>query len=460
MNVEILHLVEGAKAARGLTVIIDVFRAFTVETYLARNHAAKIIPVGDVQIAFDYKKEHPDTILCGERGGAIIDGFDYGNSPSQVENVDFTGKTVIHTTSAGTQGIVNASGASEIIAGSLVAAKAIADYIKYTKPEHVSLVCMGLSGTTRTDEDELCGEYIKSLVEGKPIKDLEARIEKIKYTDGAKFFDPARQHIFPQRDFELSTQVSSVPFVLRLKKDENGGLAYMERIDISTLSKNAIAEGTQVIVPEIHPGDMASSFTREQAICFPNEVKKVLVYGNYVRPEGEFDAALVLGGNNTVLESRANAAAALYRAGQCKLFITTGGVCWDTPYGFVTEAQALEKYMIDAGVPAQYIFREDKATTTIENMSYSKEMLTQHLGERKLRLAVVTSYSHIVRSVKLAQKRFEDAEICGFRAELPFDTPEEFHLNPTMLDRVTTESRLLCNYASRGIIADFPVLHR
>jgi len=84
MNVQILHLIDGAKQARGLTVIIDVFRAFTVETYLSRNNAAKIIPVGDVQIAFDYREKHPDVILCGERKGIIIDGFDYGNSPSKL----------------------------------------------------------------------------------------------------------------------------------------------------------------------------------------------------------------------------------------------------------------------------------------------------------------------------------------------------------------------------------------
>ena len=136
MDVQILHLIDGAKEAKGLTVIIDVFRAFTVETYLSRNNAAKIIPVGDVQIAFDYRQKHPDAILCGERKGIIIDGFDYGNSPSQIEHVDFTGKTVIHTTSAGTQGIANAKAtADEIIGGNLVAAKAIARYIKSKKPE-------------------------------------------------------------------------------------------------------------------------------------------------------------------------------------------------------------------------------------------------------------------------------------------------------------------------------------
>lgn len=34
MDIQILHLTEGAKLARGITVIIDVFRAFSVEAYL------------------------------------------------------------------------------------------------------------------------------------------------------------------------------------------------------------------------------------------------------------------------------------------------------------------------------------------------------------------------------------------------------------------------------------------
>lgn len=232
MDVQILHLIDGAKDAKGLTVIIDVFRAFTVETYLSRNNAAKIIPVGDVQIAFDYRAEHPDAILCGERKGIIIDGFDYGNSPTQIEHVDFTGKTVIHTTSAGTQGIANAIAADEIIGGNLVAAKAIARYIKQKNPAHVSLVCMGLAGDRRTDEDELCGAYIKSLLDGRPLADLEERIAQLKYTDGAKFFEEKRQGVFPERDFHLCTAVNSCNFILRLKKDPKGGLSYMERVDV------------------------------------------------------------------------------------------------------------------------------------------------------------------------------------------------------------------------------------
>ena len=42
MNIQILELIEGAKAAKGLTVIIDVFRAMTVEAYVIQNGAARV----------------------------------------------------------------------------------------------------------------------------------------------------------------------------------------------------------------------------------------------------------------------------------------------------------------------------------------------------------------------------------------------------------------------------------
>ncbi len=233
MKIQILHLLEGAKKARGLTVIIDVFRAITVETYLMKNNAARIIPVSSIDFAFAYKQQHPDAVLCGERDGIIIEGFDYGNSPSQVEHVDFTGKTVIHTTSAGTQGIANAVNATEIIGGSLVSAKAIAEYIRRKNPEQVSLVCMGLAGERTTDEDELAAVYIKSLLEGDPLPDLQQRIENLKYTDGAKFFEKSRQAVFPEQDFHLCTAVNSCNFILRLEVDPQTGLAGMNRLDIS-----------------------------------------------------------------------------------------------------------------------------------------------------------------------------------------------------------------------------------
>lgn len=220
MNIQILELIEGAKAAKGLTVIIDVFRAMTVEAYVIQNGAADLIPIGSVEDAYAYRDAHPGTLLMGERGGAICPGFDFGNSPFQVKDFDFTGKTVVHTTSAGTQGVANATGASEMLTGSLVNAKAIAEYIKNSGAEDVSLVCMGLAGIEPTREDTLCAEYIKALVEGTPI-DLQAGIEECKQGDGAKFFDP-NDTIFPEEDFWLSVEADKFDFVLHVEQGEDG----------------------------------------------------------------------------------------------------------------------------------------------------------------------------------------------------------------------------------------------
>ena len=136
-----------------------------------------------------------------------------------MEHADLTGKTIVHTTSAGTQGIANAVDAEEIVAGSLVCASAIADYIRRRNPKEVSLVCMGLAGREETDEDTLCARYIKSLLENQPRENMEEEVARLSRTDGAKFFDPAQQDVFPERDFHLSTQVDRFDFVLRYNRE-------------------------------------------------------------------------------------------------------------------------------------------------------------------------------------------------------------------------------------------------
>lgn len=221
MEIKILHMIEGAKQAEGLAVIIDVFRAFSFACYAMNNGAETILPVGNQELAYQLKKENPEYILAGERHGRILEGFDYGNSPSQIEHVDFTGKTIIHTTSAGTQGIDNAKNASQIVTGSLVNAKAIAAYIRKHNFQTVSLICMGWEALRPTEEDTLCAEYIKAMLEGKEL-DLEKGIAHLKVTSGAKFFDKAQQDVFPERDFFLCTQANLFDFVLEVEKNRDG----------------------------------------------------------------------------------------------------------------------------------------------------------------------------------------------------------------------------------------------
>ncbi|MFH1751835.1 MAG: 2-phosphosulfolactate phosphatase [archaeon] len=216
MEVKILHLIEGAKQARGLTVIIDVFRAFSVVCYAFGNGAERIIPVGDIDIAHRVKKENSDFLLIGERDGKKPVGFDYGNSPTQIENVDFADKTLIQTTSSGTQGIANATNADEIITGSFVNVQAIINYIKKQNPENVSLVAMGSAGTHIADEDKLCAEYIKNALENKT-NDFSKIINHLRgYWSAHLFFDPTIDWA-PERDFDLCLSLNKFNFVLKVE---------------------------------------------------------------------------------------------------------------------------------------------------------------------------------------------------------------------------------------------------
>lgn len=119
MIVNVVECIEGARRAKGLVVVIDVFRAFSVACYAVDNGVEKYFAVGEIDLARKLAVDHTG-ILVGERDCIKVEGFDYGNSPAEIEEVDFSGKTVVHTTSAGTQGLVGAVQADEIITGSFV----------------------------------------------------------------------------------------------------------------------------------------------------------------------------------------------------------------------------------------------------------------------------------------------------------------------------------------------------
>lgn len=157
------------------------------------------------------------------------------------------------------------------------------------------------------------------------------------------------------------------------------------------------------------------------------------------------------------MESRAKAAAELYHAGRCSLFIATGGVKWDSIYGHLTEAQILARHMMDLGVPAGKIILETQATTTHQNYQYSKPILEQLFGQRKCRLATVSSYGHLVRAVNLAYAYIPEHDHVAYRAQVSTDSPDSFANSAEMLKRITKECRCLWSYVNRNLIPDFPI---
>ena len=219
MEIEILQLTEGAKKAKGLTVVIDVFRAFSTACYVFAAGAEKIILIEHVEEAFELKKVMSDVVMLGERFERKVPGFDFGNSPTHVMNQNFKGKTIVMTTSSGTKGIANASLSDEIITGSFVNADAIVRYILKKDPQIISLVCMGYEGRYPTQEDTFLAEYVRDRLRNKET-DFQKMKELLRTGDGARLLDPSNHEWSPASDFELCLDPDRFDFVLRIEKGE------------------------------------------------------------------------------------------------------------------------------------------------------------------------------------------------------------------------------------------------
>src|SRR4030042_2020348 len=223
MKIEILEFVEGAKKASGITVIIDVFRAFSVSCYAFDSGAVRLIATSEVQKAFDLKKKYRNVILTGERGERKIEGFDFGNSPTEIIKADLQGKTIIQTTTAGTNGLINAVNANVLLTGSIVNSGAIVRYIKLLNPDYVSLVAMGYRAASSAEEDMICAEMIKAGITGKEIN-FEKKITELRYGSGSRFFDPANLSYSPPTDFFLCTMINKFSFVLKGERRPDGNI--------------------------------------------------------------------------------------------------------------------------------------------------------------------------------------------------------------------------------------------
>jgi 2-phosphosulfolactate phosphatase len=233
MKVTHTRLLEGAQTARGVAVIIDVFRAFTCTPLLFSLGIEKSILVSTPEEAFALREKNSQLVLIGEVGGIPIEGFDLGNSPSEILKKGaafFDGKTVVQRTSSGVPGVLIALDvADEVLPASYALAKSTARYILSKLPPRVSLVSMGWALKHVAPEDEWCGRYIGHLLGVNDYNHNEALLEIFYNQTTQNFFDPEKPH-FPPEDSVMCLQLNVYQFVLRAKRDDDG--VVVNRIDV------------------------------------------------------------------------------------------------------------------------------------------------------------------------------------------------------------------------------------
>ncbi|MGA1976548.1 MAG: 2-phosphosulfolactate phosphatase [Bacteroidales bacterium] len=223
MKIKISEFVDGARNAKGIAVIIDVFRAFSSACYAFDSGAIKVVATNNIEKAFELKKSFRNIVLAGERDERKIPGFELGNSPTEIIKYDLKGKTMILTTTAGTNGLLNAKNAEMVITGSLVNATAVVKYVRSMHPRNVTLVAMGYRSTVSADEDMLCAKIIESGLRGDDIK-FNDMVEGLRNSSGKRFFDPANIDFSPPTDFFLCTMIDRFDFVLKCEHRPDGNI--------------------------------------------------------------------------------------------------------------------------------------------------------------------------------------------------------------------------------------------
>jgi 2-phosphosulfolactate phosphatase len=214
---------QGARNSSGVTVVIDVFRAFTVAAIALQNGAKSIIMVNDLDTALDLRSKNIGEYCIGERGGVKPLGFDYGNSPSELMNVRFNGETLIQTTSNGTRGILAAKDSIDIYAGSFVTAQATVAVIEKNPNLPVRIVPMGEKDMVRTDEDEICALYLRSQLQGR-------NPDKSSVQELIKTMSPRLDSkTLSMEDVECCISVSTIPFAVRVRVSEGFFVATAEQ---------------------------------------------------------------------------------------------------------------------------------------------------------------------------------------------------------------------------------------
>jgi len=215
------HKGHGAlEGTHDIAVVIDVIRAFTFAKTAFDNGVDRILLAEAVDAAQELAAANPGSLLAGEVDALPIDGFDFGNSPTQIAGQYLTGKSIVHRTSNGTRMAIAALGcASHVLVTGLSNAHATAARIASLADEGAARLLLVATHPTG-DEDVACGDYLLTLL-GLPggISDDKAFDRTQASEAAAKFLDPT-QPDFPATDMVHVLAMDPPDYVMQVTLED------------------------------------------------------------------------------------------------------------------------------------------------------------------------------------------------------------------------------------------------
>lgn len=150
-----------------IVVVIDVLRASSTIITALMNQAKGIIPVEDMGEAsrISQSVDSDNLLLCGEKDGIKIEGYDLGNSPLEYSVEKVKDKTLIFNTTNGTKAIKKAVGSSDLYIGSFLNLSTIVHNLNEEEKDIV-LICAGWRGRMAIEDLLFAGNVIYNLGNG------------------------------------------------------------------------------------------------------------------------------------------------------------------------------------------------------------------------------------------------------------------------------------------------------
>lgn len=214
MNIIHATGIDGARHARGTVVVIDVLRAFTVTAYALAGGARECRLVRTVDEARALATRTPGAVVCAEEGGLPVEGIAISNSPTMISELDLHGRILVQRSTAGTQ-VAAAVESDDIIAASLVVARATVQACLLRKPETLTLVA-----SADHPEDHACAQYMEEIIRGRN-PDLEQLLTPLRETDRYRKVSRGEWPGFPPTDLELALDADRFDFAMPVTRERD-----------------------------------------------------------------------------------------------------------------------------------------------------------------------------------------------------------------------------------------------
>lgn len=203
----------------GTVVAIDVLRAFMTAAYAFAGGASEIFLVAGVEEAIALRDEIPGAVAMGELHGRRPDGFDLSNSPVAAARADLEGRSVVQRTSAGTQGVVAATGADRLFAASLVCASATAAAVEAAGLGAPTYVITGRfpDAPDGGADDLATAQLIERARLGEPLESASTARFVAASEEAERTLAVGDGHVHPD-DIALATEVDRFDFAMEVER--------------------------------------------------------------------------------------------------------------------------------------------------------------------------------------------------------------------------------------------------